>query len=184
MSCPQFRVGISLVLAAVASAAATCAPAAENTLVVDADICAVLSNPFAYNHKLLRLTGSIVRDFETFWIESSQCADAEPLWIEYGGPKPADGPYWHEAPEHPSPDAPLLIEGIRTSLIADARFQKFDSVTKSLRRGKRARATVVGWIIAAGVRKDDAGNEEESGYGPYGMYSLLVIQKVDSVSRR
>jgi hypothetical protein len=153
-------------------------------LVEDADICAVLSNPSAYDHKLLRLTGSVIRDFETFWIEGSKCVDAEPLWIEYGGPTPADGFAWHDAPEHPSADAPLLIEGIRTSLTADAKFLKFDSVTKSLKRGKKARVIVVGWIVGKGAYKDDAGSEEESGYGPYGMYSLLVIQKVESVSRR
>jgi hypothetical protein len=57
-------------------------------------------------------------------------------------------------------------------------------MTKALKRGKRARATLIGWIISAGVEKDEAGNEREFGYGPYGRYSVLVVQKVDSVSRR
>lgn len=156
----------------------------EGTLVEDADICTVLANPLAYDHKLLRLTGMVTRDFETFWIKGPNCANVKALWIEYGGPKPADGPEWHDGPENPSENAPLLIEGIRTSLVADSKFRQFDSITRSLKRGKRASATLVGWVVSAGVTRDEAGNEEEIGYGPYGMYSLFVIQKVDSVSRR
>lgn len=156
----------------------------EVAIVEDADICAVLSRPFAYDHKLVRLTASIARDFETFWIESSKCPDARPIWIEYGGPKPADVAQWHDGPEDPSANAPLVIEGVKTSLIADPKFRTFDSITKSLKRGKRARATLVGWIISEGVEEDEAGNKEEIGYGPFGMYSLLVLQKVEWVSRR
>jgi len=165
-------------------AASASAISAEESRVEDADICDVLSNPITYDHKLLRLTGQIVRDFETFFIVSPKCGDGRQLWIEYGGPRPADGPIWHDAPEHPSEDMPLVIEGIKTSLVADSTFRRFDSLTKSLKRGKRARATIVGWIVAAGVEKDEAGKEEEVGYGPYGIYSLLVINKVESVSRR
>jgi hypothetical protein len=184
MGSTRLCLGLTAVLVALANSASTAATLPEGAVVEDADICAVLAKPFAYDHKLLRLTGSIVRDFETFWIESSNCPDAKPVWIEYGGPKPADGPEWRDGPKNPSEDAPLLIEGIRTSLEADAKFLRFDAITKSLKRGKRARATLVGWIVSAGVEKDEAGNEEEVGYGPYGMYSLLVIQKVDAVSRR
>jgi hypothetical protein len=179
-----FRLGVSVVFAVLAKSGPSAATAPETAVVEDADICQVLADPFAYDHKLLRLTGTVVRDLETFWIESSECADASPLWIEYGGPRPADGLRWHDGPENPSQEAPLVVEGIRTSLEADAKFRKFDAITKSLKRGKRARATLVGWIVAMGVEKDEAGNEQEVGYGPYGMYSLLVIQKVDSVSRR
>jgi hypothetical protein len=134
---------------------------------------------------LLRITGSIAREFETFWIESSNCADSKPLWIEYGGSMPADGPIWHEGPERPgNEDAPLLVDGVRTSLEADPIFRRFDALTKSLKRGKRARATIVGWVFAAGTYQDEAGNTQETGFGPYGMYGLLVIKKVDAVSRR
>jgi hypothetical protein len=184
MGSARLRLGLSVILVALATSASTSATSSGGGVVEDADICAVLAHPIAYDHKLLRLTGLIVRDFETFWIESSKCPDTKPIWIEYGGPRPADGPEWHDGPENPSEDAALLIEGIRTSLEADAKFRRFDSITKSLKRGKRARATLVGWIVAAGVEKDAVGNEEEIGYGPYGMYSLLVIQKVDAVSRR
>jgi len=180
----RFHLGFSLTLVTVASSAVSYAAPPESTLVQDADICTVLLNPFAYDHKLLRLTGVIIRDFETFWISGPNCADGKFLWIEYGGPKPADGPKWHDGPVDPPANAPLVIEGIVTSLVADSKFRKFDSMTRSLKRGKRARATLVGWVVSAGVERDEAGNEEDVGYGPYGMYSLFVIQKVESVSRR
>jgi len=180
----QWSVGLTLVMAALISSAVFSATAPDDSVVVDADICAVLSNPFEFDHKLLRITGLIVRDFETFWIENPKCPDASPLWIEYGGPKPADGIVWHERPTDPPEDATLVIEGIKTSLVADVQFRRFDLITKSLKRGKRVRATLIGWIVAGGVEKDDAGNEQDVGYGPYRMYSLLVIKKVDAVSRR
>ena len=71
-----------------------------------------------------------------------------------------------------------------TSLVDDAKFRKFDSLTKSLKRDRRAQATLVGWIVAEGIDTDEAGNEEEVGYGPYSMYSLFVLQRVESVSSR
>jgi hypothetical protein len=185
MNCQQSLLGLSVLLAACAISESIAAASPESESVENADICAVLANPLAYNSKLLRITGSVTRDFETFWIESSKCADFQPLWIEYGGSKPADGPIWHEGPEHPGDDdAPLNVDGVRTSLEADAAFRKFDTLTKSLKRGKRARATIIGWVFAAGTYQDDAGNTQETGFGPYGRYSLLVIKKVDAVSRR
>jgi hypothetical protein len=185
MNFVQSLVRPSALLVAFAFSGSTAAASAESEAVESVDICAVLSDPLAYNGKLLRITGSITRDFETFWIESAECSDVQPLWIEYGGSKPADGPIWHEGPEHPGDDsAPLLVDGIRTSVEADAAFRKFDALTKSLKRGKRARATIVGWIFAAATYQDEAGKTQETGFGPYGRYSLLVIKKVDAVSRR
>jgi hypothetical protein len=154
--------------------------------VVDVDMCNLSSDTFAFDRKLVRVTGLIARDFETFWIEGEHCAEgAMPLWIEYGGPKPADGPRWYGDLEHP-PDghSPLWIEGFQVSLEADPTFQKFDSLTKSLRRGRRARATIVGRVFSTGVYKDEAGETQEIGYGPYGMYSLFVIHKVERVARK
>jgi hypothetical protein len=174
-----------VLLAAFATSGLTAAATPESEPVENADMCAVLANPVAYNGKLLRVTGLIARDFETFWIESSGCADSQPLWIEYGGSRPTDGPIWHEGPEHPGDEsAPLVVDGVHTSMEADAAFRKFDSLTRKLKRGKRARATIVGWVFAAGTYQDDAGNTKETGFGPYGMYSLLVIKKIDAVSRK
>lgn len=178
------RRNLCWIVAALAISAPFAASSPESAIVEDADICAVLGKPFAYDHKLIRVTVSVARDFETFWIESPNCRDAKPVWIEYGGPNPADGPAWHEGPEDPSKNDPLVIEGIVTSLVADENFRKFDSLTKSLKRGRRAQATLVGWIVSEGIDTDDAGNEEEVGYGPFGMYSLFVVQRVESVSRR
>jgi hypothetical protein len=185
MNCQQSLLRFSILLAAFAISGSAAFASTESEPVENADICAVLGTPSAYNGKLIRITGLIARDFETFWIASSKCSDAKPLWIEYGGSKPADGLIWHEGPEHPGDDgAPLVVDGVRTSLEADAVFRKFDALTNSLKRAKRARATIVGWVFAAGTYQDDAGNTQETGFGPYGMYSLLVIKKVDAVSRR
>lgn len=174
----------SVAVAALATCVVAAGDASVDALAQDVDICAVLHNPFDYDHKLVRVSGLIARDFETFWIESPKCSDAHPVWIEYGGPRPADGIRWHEGPENPSDDSPLVIEGITTSLVVDRQFKRFDAITKNLKRRKRAQATLVGWIVSAGVAKSADGSEEEIGYGPYGEYSLFVIRKVESVSRK
>ena len=155
-------------------------------VVVDVDACTLFADTASFHRKLVRVTGLVARDFETFWIEGIRCSDnARPLWIEYGGPKPVDGPKWYGDLEHP-PDghSPLWIGGMRMSLESDAKLRRFESVTKSLRLGHKARATVVGRVFAMGTYEDETGKTQEIGYGPYGMYGLFVIQKVEKVSRR
>jgi hypothetical protein len=174
-----------LLLAVFAISGLTAATAPETPRAQNVDICAVLSDPITFNGKLVRVTGSVSRGFETFRIGSPKCSDSGSLWIEYGGPNSADGPIWHDGPEQLLEEGTtLLIEGVRTSLQAYLNFRKFDSLTKSLRRGQKARATVVGWVFAAYGYQDDAGETQETGFGPYGIYSLLVIRKVDAVASR
>jgi hypothetical protein len=147
-------------------------------------VCEVQKDPLSYDRMLLRLTGFVDRDFETFWIEDADCAGPTPLWIEYGGPKPADGPDWHGPLKNPpNRHDSLWVEGIETPLEADAQFHRFDSMTKSLKRGRKVRATLIGRVFASGTYKDEKGEEQEIGFGPYGMYSLFVIQQVETVSR-
>jgi hypothetical protein len=160
------------------------APGEQAKVAETVQLCDLLKNPFAYQHKLVRVRGLVVRDFESFLLESPHCTDMLPLWIEYGGPNPADGPAWHGELKHP-PDGKgtLWVEGVRTSLEADAKFRKFDALTKSLKFRHKARATLVGLVFSSGTYKDENGQEQEVGYGLYGMYSLFVLQKVEAVSR-
>lgn len=172
------------VVIALATLASGSSLSTETEAIETPDACAVFANPFPYQHKLIRLKGKVVRDFETFWIENPSCPDAQPLWIEYGGATPADGPVWHgELDNPPNGVSPLHVDGIETWLVADANFRKFERITKNLKMYRRARATLVGRVFAAGVYTDENGVEQETGFGPYGMYSLFVVHKVESISR-
>ena len=175
------RIGPALMITAVTAAGCSVAPVQENEAASTVRICEVLENPIAFDRSLIRISGLVVRDFETFWIQGSGCPKAQPLWIEYGGPKPADGPIWHDPPT--GEGGPLVVGGITTYLETNVVFRRFDATTKALKRGRRARATLVGRVFATGVYIDDDGEEQEIGFGPYGMYSLFVVQKVESVSQ-
>lgn len=46
----------------------------------------------------------------------------------------------------------------------------------------RVRGLVVR-VFSSGTYKDENGEEQEVGYGRYGLYSLFVLQRVEAVSR-
>ena len=58
-----------------------------------------------------------------------------------------------------------------------------DAVAACHRRGCFVRATLVGRVFSMRTYTDEAGKDQDVGYGPYGMQSLFVIQRVEKVSR-
>ena len=177
-------IGAALGLTVLGICGCATSPTQNSVLARTVAVCEVLKNPISYDRMLLRLTGLVERDFETFWIESANCGEVTPLWIEYGGPRPADGPDWHGSLKHPPNGRDSLwVEGIEIPLEADAQFHRFDSMTKSLKRGRKVRATLIGRMFASGSYKDEKGDEQDIGFGPYGLYSLFVIQQVETMSR-
>lgn len=91
--------------------------------------CEIIANPSAFNHKLVKLTGTVYQGMENFSLSVTSC-EAEKIgnwtgiWVEYGGSVRT-----------------LEIEGVQTSLLADNQFRSFDSQVK--RKG-HASATFVG----------------------------------------
>ena len=157
--------------------------AVEQPIVVD--LCSVISNPLAYEHKLLRVTGDVSRGFEEFTLGRGSCGESTPLWLEYGGASPAEVIFCcvGEQAYPPNGKDPLWVEGIRTILIADQKFVQFDKWTKRLKRGKKVKSTLIGRLFAAGSYVDESGETVEIGYGHFGMSSLFVIQQVVAVKK-
>jgi hypothetical protein len=149
------------------------------------DICTLLADPLAYHHKLVVVTGRVSRGFENFTLRGAACSDALPLWVEYGGPQPAEVVYCCAGDQEHPPNGkdPLWIDGTQTSLNRDGVFRRFDSMTKRLRRGRTVKATLVGRVFSAGTYTSDSGEEVEVGYGHFGMHSLFVVQRVLEVAR-
>ena len=58
---------------------------------IDVPLCQLLSDPGAYDHKLIRVTGRVSRGFEDFGLHDPSCPEDKTLttiWLEYGGQSP------------------------------------------------------------------------------------------------
>jgi hypothetical protein len=151
------------------------------------DICELLASPGAYHHKLVRVTGRVSRGFEDFSLGGGNaCADAKRLWLEYGGAEPAQVIFCCTGKQENPPNGkdPLYIDGIQTTLRRNSMFRRFDIVTRRLRRNQTVGTTLVGRVFAAGTHTSASGEQEDVGYGHFGLFSLFVIQQVVNVSER
>jgi len=142
-------------------------------------LCQLLSDPAAFNHKLIQISGQIWRGFEEFTISDENCNNGNTVWLELGGNQGSEVMYCCNVPVDPERPKPLVVEGIETTIVRDKLFRRFQELTK--RRGT-ARATVVGRYFS-GEQQTLPGGTFWMGYGHMGMASLLVIQQVVAVDR-
>jgi hypothetical protein len=76
--------GVLGMIAGVASAAAQTAP-------VDATVCDISNHPSRYDGKIVRVTGTVQTDFESFILRADSCST--PLWLAYpAGSRAKAGP--------------------------------------------------------------------------------------------
>lgn len=144
-------------------------------------ICELISNPGLYDHKLVRVTGQVSRGFEDFTLRGRSCGDYFPLWLEYGGPQPAEVTFCcadQNQENGPNGKDPLYVDGIETSLKKDRKFKRFDKITKKLDRDETVGVTLEGRVFSAGTYTSESGEVVEFGYGHFGLHSLFVIQRV------
>jgi hypothetical protein len=158
---------------------------AEEEAPVQVEACELINNTIAYHRKLVRVEGRVHRGFEDFTLSSKSCPDISArIWLEYGGPAPAGTNYCCAGDEASRPNGryPLTIDGIATSLVRNIPFRDLDRKTRNLRRGDSVRAVLIGRVFAK--RAYENGDTEQdfmAGFGHFGMYSLLVIQRVEKV---
>ena len=152
--------------------------------VSDIPLCQLLSDPGAYDHKLMRVTGKVSRGFEDFTLQDQSCPEDKTLttvWLEYGGPEPAAVVYCCEAtdgPSRPNGKDPLRVDGIETSLLRDAMFKKFERLTTHLKRGETVPVTLMGRYFAGEKVELPDGRTSWEDFGHLGIASLFVIQQV------
>ena len=164
-----------LLLITVLGLAPTCAFAEEVTIIT---MCQLLADPGAYNHKLIQVTGRISRGFEDFTIHES-CHSPDTVWLEIGGTTGSEVVYCCGVTAKPKRPGPLVVEDIETSLVQDAAFKKFQTLTKHY---GTAKATIIGRYFS-GTQRTFPGGTYWVGYGHMGIGSLLVIQQVVSVQQ-
>jgi hypothetical protein len=105
------------------------------------------------------------------------------IWLEYGGRRKSGSKYCCGISTDRTRASDLVVDGITTSLIEDDNFRAFDA---SVYPTGAAKVRIVGRFFS-GTRQDGPrglGLPLWGGYGHFGMYTLLVIQRVVSVEAR
>jgi len=140
-------------------------------------VCALQSDPAAYNHKVIEVRGVVSHGFEDFTLSEPSCKQRLGIWLEYGGRVDSETVYCCgvKAPR----DTALVVEGITTRLIDDALFRRFDAQVRT--RGHVSfRAHLIGRFFA-GLKQHTPRGDFWGGYGHLGCCSLLMIQQVLAV---
>jgi hypothetical protein len=157
-----------IALALLKSAAAFCEEPQKVT------ICQLTSDPSAYNHKLLEVTGFVSHGFEDFTFFDPRCSSPHDIWLEYGGLISSRTIYCCPgSPERRRPQN-LIVEDIPIPLTDDKRFRTFDRLIQH-RPSALVQATIVGRFFSG---------DQKSGYGHFGIFSLIAIQQILAVEPR
>lgn len=148
-------------------------------------LCQLAKDPAAYNHALVRISGTASQGFEDFTLHDPNCqppiSDNFSVWLAYGGKLKSGTVYCCPGEgEKRQRTQPAEIEGIGVPLVNDAPLHRFMSALR--RKPHTARATLIG-VFFAGQRQQPGAEPTLPGYGHLGCCSLLVIEKVESVSR-
>lgn len=168
-------IAVSVVLLPVASRAA-------QEPVIETSICGVVADPSAFNHKLIKLTGDVTHGFKQLTIAANDCkTNLTAIWLEYGGqlkapsvydPKDVDG----------KRDQRLVVEGIKTNLVNNPLFLKFDKMIAEWSYESHIKVTLIGRYFA-GRHDQSSGFESWNGYGHQACCSLLVIEQVLAIDK-
>jgi hypothetical protein len=148
-------------------------------------LCQLKSDPAAYNHKLLEVTGFVSHDFEDFTLFDPTCPSWPAVWLEYGGKSKSGTMYCCgvTADRHRSKE--LVVESIPIPLTEDDQFHEFDRLIqtpfRSDRHGAIVHVTLVGRFFAGRQMHYPKGTSW-GGYGHMGCCSLFAIQGIKSVS--
>ena len=147
-------------------------------------VCQLLSDPAAYNHRLVEVSGTVTFTFEDFTLGSDSCHghSADGVWLEYGGFTSSGAMYCCGVTINRLRPGPLVIEGYPTTLLVDAQYRSFDQRLHSS-KGERVQARLIGRYFAGGPT-GAKGHETWGGFGHMGMFTLLVIQEVISSKQK
>lgn len=151
---------------------------------VKTTVCEVKSDPAAFNHKLVEVTGFVSHDFEDFTLFDPTCDSWPAIWLEYGGTSKSGTMYCCGVTNDRHRPQQLLVENIPIPLVTNEQFRQFERAIqtpfRSGRYGAIVRATIAGRFFAGRQIKYPQGTAW-GGYGHMGCCSLLAIQEIKSV---
>jgi hypothetical protein len=145
-------------------------------------VCQLKSDPVAYNHRLVEVTGFVTHGFENFHIFDPACDSWPDPWLEYGGTTASGTMYCCGVTTERSRPQPLVVEGITIDLVDDARLKEFDKLILS-GPDSVVHATIVGRFFAGELITTEV-RSFWGGYGHMGCCPLLAIQQIVSVDPR
>jgi hypothetical protein len=160
---------------------------ARSEEVLSTTACEIIANPSAFNHRLVKLTGTVYQAMEKFSLSVELCGATKVgnwtgIWVEYGGRVRTGAKYCCGGPLDRDRPTDLEIEGVQTSLVENDRFRAFD--VRVQKKG-HANATFIGRYFSGEKQWSHRGSEYLwGGFGHMGMYSLLVVQEVTCVRSR
>jgi len=144
---------------------------------VTVSVCAVAAAPLDFDRKLLRVEGVVDHQNEGFTISDPACPYKQ-LWLEYGGKIGSDTAYCCGDMSERERKEPLTVDGIETQLVDDKLFRHFDRIIRSA-YSVTMHAVVEGHFFASKRPKDGPA----VGYGHFGSFSMLVIERVHEATR-
>src|SRR6185503_18745503 len=106
-------------------------------------VCKLRSDPKAYNHKLIEVTGFVSHGFEDFTLFDPACESWPEVWLEYGGTAKSGTMYCCSVTAERTRPQSLVVEGISVELVQDDRFKQFDKLIWS-GRDSIVHATIAG----------------------------------------
>jgi hypothetical protein len=156
-------------------------------------VCELKRDPDLYDHKLIRVQGTISHEFEDFTIRDAACPDFDnQTWLRYGGDASEDVTYCCPGSGTARKAAPLEVEGIEVALQRDEALERLRRLLNSYRIDRHARviyvqtnpsytvtSTLVGRFFAGTKRHPIFGPHR--GFGHMGCCTLLAIQQVLSI---
>ena len=143
-------------------------------------VCQLLEEPGRYNHRLIEISGTVSRGFEDFTLNDKTCKSRDTIWLELGGTRGSEVVYCCGVPTDPIRKSSLVVEGIKTRLVADTMFEKFQKITMPKGGYGQAEATLIGRYFS-GTKQTLPGGTFWIGYGHLGLATLLVIEQVKQV---
>lgn len=173
----NFSLLASLLAYSIIPGLTSCVSASKPTEEIETvTLCEVLAEPKRFDHKLLKISGTMYHGFEAFALSDDKCPRNEEIWLEYGGRRGSGTIFAGEPSAERVRDHSLVIEGLPTSMVYDYPFRKLDAFIRS-KRSVHAAVTIEGRYfsgtpIAPGVY---------GGYGHLYMFTLLVVQRVDTL---
>ena len=148
--------------------------------VTTVSVCQLMADPARYNHKLVKVTGAIDHGFEGFVLSDAACSrSGDAVWLEYGGEKGSGTVFAGGPSSERRRSETLELEGVSTSLVQDANFERLDRLIQS-KKDRALYATLTGRYFSGELIDYPAGSSW-GGYGHLGGFTLLVIQQVNSV---
>jgi hypothetical protein len=147
-------------------------------------VCQLKSDPAAYNHKLVEVTGFVSHAFEDFTIFDPTCSSWPAVWLEYGGKAKSGTMYCCGVTADRHRLKEMKVEDIPIPLTDNEQFREFDKLIqppfRSGRHGAVVHAALVGRFFSGRQIKYPKATLW-GGYGHMGCCSLLAIQQIKSV---